>query len=90
MLFRSLRCPIHERPGNVIIDNFYARLSFQDKTLLDTACAESFTCNKEEFKWDLLDRIQDNTEEWENTKGRESGINYDFECIKTFMNTDEF
>ena len=85
-----LKCPIHELPGNVIINNFYARLSFQDKTLLDTSCAGSFTRNKEEFKWDLLDRIQDNTEGWENDKGRKSGITYDFECIKTFMNSDEF
>ena len=45
-----LKCPIHELPGNVIIDNFYARLSFQDKTLLDTACSGSFTRNKEGFK----------------------------------------
>ena len=52
-----LKCPIHELPGNVIIDNFYARLSFQDKTLLDTSCSGSFTSNKEEFKRDLLDRI---------------------------------
>ena len=44
------KCPIHELPGNVIIDNFYARLSFQDETLLDTSCAGSFTRNKEEFK----------------------------------------
>ncbi|KAK1661541.1 hypothetical protein QYE76_049700 [Lolium multiflorum] len=57
-----LKCPIHELPGNVIIDNFYARLSFQDKTLLDTSCSRSFTRNKEEFKRDLLDRIQENTE----------------------------
>ena len=85
-----LKCPIHELPGNVIIDNFYARLFFQDKTLLDTSCAGLFTRNKEEFKWDLLDRIQDNTEGWENDKGRESGITYDFKCIKTFMNSDEF
>ena len=85
-----LKCPIHELPDNVVIDNFYARLSFQDKTLLDTACFGSFTRNKEEFKWDLLDRIQENTEGWENDKGRESGIKYDFECIKTFMNTDDF
>ena len=70
-----LKCPIHELPGNVIIDNFYARLSLQDKTLLDTSCAGSVTRNKEDFKWDLLDRIQDNTEGWENDKGRESGIN---------------
>ncbi|KAK1697184.1 hypothetical protein QYE76_013881 [Lolium multiflorum] len=84
-----LKCPIHELPGNIIIDNFYARLSFQDKTLLDT-CSGSFTRNKEEFKWDLLNRIQENTEGWENDKGRVSGINYDYECIETFMDTDEY
>ncbi|KAK1683731.1 hypothetical protein QYE76_044579 [Lolium multiflorum] len=67
-----LKCPIHELPGNVIIDNFYARLSFQDKTLLDTSCSGSFTRNKEELKRDLLDRIQENTEGWENDKDRES------------------
>ncbi|KAK1661595.1 hypothetical protein QYE76_049754 [Lolium multiflorum] len=69
-----LKCPIHELPGNVIIDNFYARLSFQDKTLLDTSCSGSFTRNKEEFKRDLLDRIQENTEGWENDKDRESAM----------------
>ncbi|KAK1631340.1 hypothetical protein QYE76_005655 [Lolium multiflorum] len=68
-----LKCPIHELPGNIIIDNFYARLSFQDKTLLDTTCSGSFTRNEEEFKRDLLDRIQENTEGWENNKGKESG-----------------
>ncbi|KAK1698915.1 hypothetical protein QYE76_015612 [Lolium multiflorum] len=67
-----LKCPIHELPGNVIIDNFYARLSFEDKTLLDTSCSGSFTRNKEEFKRDLLNRIQENTEGWENDKDRES------------------
>src|SRR3954464_150576 len=45
---------------------------------------------KEEAKWDLLYRIQDNTEAWENDKGRKSGINYDYECIKSFMGTDNF
>ncbi|KAK1646303.1 hypothetical protein QYE76_064108 [Lolium multiflorum] len=75
-------------PGNVIIDNFYARLSFQDKTLLDTS--GSFTRNKEEFKRDLLDRIQENTEGWENDKDRESGIIYDYKCIEAFMDTDKF
>ncbi|KAK1670699.1 hypothetical protein QYE76_058858 [Lolium multiflorum] len=85
-----LKCPIHELPGNVIIDNFYARLSFQDKTLLDTSCSGSFTRNKEEFKRDLLDRIQENTEGWENDKDRESGINFDYKCIEAFMDTDKF
>ncbi|KAK1597542.1 hypothetical protein QYE76_018532 [Lolium multiflorum] len=85
-----LKCPIHELHGNVIIDNFYARLSFQDKTLLDTSCSGSFTRNKEEFKRDLLDRIQENTEGWENDKDRESGIIYDYKCIEAFMDTDKF
>ena len=85
-----LKCPIRELPGNIIVDNFYARLSFKDKTLLDTSCAGSFTRNKEGFKWDLLDRTEENTEAWENDKVRESGIKYDFECIKTFMNIDAF
>ncbi|KAK1604230.1 hypothetical protein QYE76_027903 [Lolium multiflorum] len=58
---------------NIIIDNFYARLSFQDKTLLDATCSGSFTRNKEEFKRDLLDRIEENAEGWENDKGKESG-----------------
>ncbi|KAK1646483.1 hypothetical protein QYE76_064288 [Lolium multiflorum] len=76
-----LKCPIHELPGNVIIDNFYARLSFQDKTLLDTSCSGSFTRNKEEFKRDLLDRIQENTEGWENDKDRESAAGGTFMSI---------
>ncbi|KAK1696641.1 hypothetical protein QYE76_013338 [Lolium multiflorum] len=83
-----LKCPIHELPGNVIIDNFYAR-DFQDKKL-DTSCSGSFTRNKEEFKRDLLDRIQENTEGWENDKDRESGIIYDYKCIEAFMDTDKF
>jgi hypothetical protein len=45
---------------------------------------------KEEAKWDLLDHIQENTKGWENDKGRKSGINYDYECIKSFMGTDDF
>jgi hypothetical protein len=45
---------------------------------------------KEEAKWDLLDHIQENTEGWENDKGRKLGINYDYECIKSFMGTNDF
>jgi hypothetical protein len=85
-----LKCPIHELPSNIVINNFYARLSLHDKDLLDASCFGSFTRVKEEAKWDLLDRIQENTEGWENDKGRKSGINYDYECIKSFMGTDDF
>jgi hypothetical protein len=80
-----LKCPIHELPSNIVINNFYARFSLHDKDLLDASCSGSFTREKEEAKWDLLDRIQENTEGRENDKGRKSGINYDYECIKAFM-----
>src|SRR5215216_1882541 len=85
-----LKCPIHELPNNIIINIFYARLPLYDKDLLDASCAGSFTRMKEEAKWDLLERIQENTEAWENDKGRKSGINYDYECIRSFMGTDDF
>ncbi|KAK1677324.1 hypothetical protein QYE76_038172 [Lolium multiflorum] len=63
---------------------------FKIRLLLDTSCSGSFTRNKEEFKRDLLDRIQENTEGWENDKDRESGINFDYKCIEVFMDTDKF
>jgi hypothetical protein len=85
-----LKCPIHELPSNIVIDNFYARLTLHDKDLLDASYFGSFTHMKGEAKWDLLDRIQENAEGWEKNKGRKSGINYDFECIKDFMGTDDF
>jgi hypothetical protein len=85
-----LKCLIHELPSNIVINNFYARLTLHDKDLLDASCSGSFTRMKEEAKWDLIDRIQENIEGWENNKGRKSGINYDYECIKAFMETDDF
>src|SRR3954470_9225549 len=90
--FKSLmlKCPVHELPNNILINNFYARLSLHNKDLLDASCSGSFTRMKEESKWDLLDRIQENTEAWENDKGRKSGMNYDYECTKYFMGTDDF
>jgi hypothetical protein len=85
-----LKCPIHELPSNIVIDNFYARLTLHEKEFSDASCFGSFTHMKEDAKWNLLDRIQENAEGWENNKGRKSGINYDYECIKAFMGTDDF
>ena len=41
-------------------------------------------------KWDLIERIQHNIEYWEIDKGKESGINYEYDCIKSFVETDSF
>jgi hypothetical protein len=76
-----LKCLIHELPNNIVIDNFYAQLTLPDKDYLDASCFGSFTHMKEDAKWKLLDRIQENAEGWENDKGRKSGINYDYECL---------
>jgi hypothetical protein len=76
-----LKCPIHELPSNIVI---------HEKEFLDASYFGSFTHMKEDAKWKLLDHIQENAEGWENDKGRKSGINYDYECIKAFMGTDDF
>ena len=43
-----------------------------------------------EFRWDLLERIKRNSEDWELDEGNESGINLKFDCVKSFMDTDAF
>jgi hypothetical protein len=85
-----LKCPIHELPSNIVIDNFYARLTLHEKEFLDASYFGSFTHMKGEAKWNLLDHIQENAEGWENDKSRKSGINCDYECIKAFIGTDDF
>src|SRR3954470_2479484 len=50
----------------------------------------SFTNENTDAKWVLLERIQRNTEDWEIDKGKESGINYEYDCIKSFVETESF
>ena len=45
---------------------------------------------KIDIKWDLIERIQRNTEDWEMEKGKEPGINYEYDCIKSFAETEIF
>ena len=40
--------------GEIIIQKFYARLSRNDQTMLDTCCAGSFMKKTIEFWWDLF------------------------------------
>ena len=42
--------------------------------MLDTSCTGSFMENTIEFRWDLLERIKRNSEDWELDEGKESGI----------------
>src|SRR3954468_461259 len=43
-----------------------------------------------EEKWDLIERIQKNTEDWEIDKGIEPAINYEHDYIESYVKTDYF
>ena len=83
-------CPNHELSREMIIQNFYARLSDNNRTMLDTSCAGSFMMKPIEFRWNLLDRIKRNSEDWDLYKCKESGMTPKFDCVKSFMDTDIF
>ena len=83
-------CPNHELSTEIIILNFYDRLSRSDQTMLDTSYAGSFVKKTIEFRWDLLERIKRNSEDLEFDEGKELVINLEFDCVKSFMETDAF
>ena len=39
---------------------------------------------------DLLERIKRNSEDWGSDDGKESGMTPNFDCVKSFMDTDVF
>ena len=43
-------CPNHELSQEMIIQNFYARLSLDNRSMLDTSCTGSYMKNDIEFK----------------------------------------
>ena len=58
----------------MIIQFFYAQLSLSNRSMIDTSCTGSFMMNTIEFKWDLLERIKRNSEDWDLHEGKESDI----------------
>ena len=58
--------------------------------MLDTSYAGSFMKKTIEFRWDILERIKRNSEDWELDECKESGIKLKYDCVKSFMNTDAF
>ena len=83
-------CPNHELSREIITQNFYTRLSRDDQSMLDTSYIGSFMKKTIKFRWDLLERIKCNSEDWELDEGKEPGIKLEFDCVKSFMNTDTF
>ena len=83
-------CPNHELSREIIIQKIYARLSRNDQTMLDISCTSSFMKKTIEFRWNILERIKHNSEDWELDKGKESAIKLQCDCVKSFMDTDAF
>ena len=83
-------CPSHDLSREIIIQNFYARLSHNDRSMLVTSYTGSFMKKDIEFKWDLLEIIKQNSKDWELDEGKESGIKLKYDCVKYFMDTDAF
>ena len=83
-------CPNHELAREVIMQSFYAQLSENNHSMLDTSCVGSFMMKTIEFKWYLLERIKCNSEDWDLDEGKESGMTPKFDCVKSFMDTDIF
>ena len=52
-----LKCPNHELPKEIILTNFYARLSHQDKEMLHASSSGAFSNKRNEAKWDLIEKI---------------------------------
>src|SRR3954463_14008553 len=71
-----LKCPNHELPKEIMLTNFYARIPRHDKDMLDASSSGVFQTRSIEEKWDLFERIQKNTEDWEIDKAIEPAINY--------------
>src|SRR3954471_3776617 len=67
----------------VILLSIFFMQGFQDIT-------RTITSKEVKAKWDLLETIQSNTEDWDNDKGKEPGINYEYDCIKSFAETANF
>ena len=83
-------CPNHELSREIIIQNFYARLSHDDRTMLDTSCTGSFMKRDIDFRWNLLEIVKRNSKDRELEEGKESGMNFMFDGVKSFVETNSF
>ena len=85
-----LKFPNHELSRDIIVHNFYARLSLHDKEMLDYSSTSSLSERSIECKWAIIKRIKHKTEDWEVNKGKEPGINLEYDCVKSFVETNLF
>src|SRR3954469_25049793 len=58
--------------------------------MLDASSSGVFQTRSIEDRWNLIERIQKNTEDWEIDKGIEPFINYEHDYIESYVKTDYF
>src|SRR3954462_10894378 len=58
-----LKCPNHELAKEIILTNFYSRISRQHKEMLDASSSGVFANRSIEERWNLIERIQKKTED---------------------------
>src|ERR1043165_293910 len=58
--------------------------------MLDASSSGVFQTRSMEEKWDLIERIQKNTEDWEIDKGIEPVINFEHDYIESYVKIDYF
>jgi len=58
--------------------------------VLNSSSTSCFMKKTIEFKWNLLEIVKRNSEDWEIDKGKESSINLEFDFVKSFMETNTF
>src|SRR4051812_21456321 len=58
--------------------------------MLDASSIGVFQTRSIEEKWDLIERIYKNTEDWEIDKGIEPAINYEHDYIESYVKTNYF
>src|SRR3954471_22207703 len=58
--------------------------------MLDLSSSGVFQTRSIEERWDIIERIQKNTEDWEIDKGIEPAINYEHDYIESYVKTGYF
>src|SRR3954462_4107763 len=58
--------------------------------MLDASSSGVFQTKSMEERWDLIERTQKNTKDWEIDKGIEPVINYEHDYIESYAKTDYF
>ena len=67
--------PNHEISREIIIQNFNARLSRNDQTMLDTSCVGSFMNNTIEFRWIFWKELNETLKIGNSTKVKSQVLN---------------